>query len=70
MTGPVLCDKTVQFVLKHDKRKFFRFAPLQSDFATELLARHGRDATDLDTMIVVLTPVNRRSACSTKAAPP
>ncbi|MCU0441256.1 MAG: DCC1-like thiol-disulfide oxidoreductase family protein [Bacteroidia bacterium] len=32
-----LCDKSVQFILKHDRKKTFRFAPLQSDFAKETL---------------------------------
>jgi predicted DCC family thiol-disulfide oxidoreductase YuxK len=39
--------------LKHDKRDHFRFASLQSVFASSLLMRHGRDANDLDTVYVV-----------------
>lgn len=36
-----LCDRFVQFVLRHDARGYFRFAPLQGAFATAALARHG-----------------------------
>lgn len=32
-----LCDKSVQFVLKHDKKQLFKFATLQSDYARQVL---------------------------------
>lgn len=32
-----LCDKSVQFIIAHDKKKIFRFAALQSDLAKEAL---------------------------------
>ncbi|MBX3024163.1 DUF393 domain-containing protein [bacterium] len=47
------CDRTVRFVLRRDARGRFRFAPLQSDFAAAALARHGRDAGDLDTVALL-----------------
>jgi predicted DCC family thiol-disulfide oxidoreductase YuxK len=49
-----LCDRSVQFILRHDTARRFRFAALQSDFAGEILDRQGRDRRDLDTMYVVL----------------
>ncbi len=48
-----LCNRSVQFILKHDRNERFRFAALQSDFATRILRRHGIDAKDLDTLHVV-----------------
>jgi predicted DCC family thiol-disulfide oxidoreductase YuxK len=48
-----LCNRLVQFLLKHDYHDRFRFASLQSAFATELLTRHGMDPHDLDTVYVV-----------------
>ena len=48
-----LCNRSVQFLLKHDKRRHFRFASLQSDFAVKVLGRHGLDPKDLDTVHVV-----------------
>ena len=32
-----LCDRSVQFIIKHDKKKIFRFATLQSEFASKIL---------------------------------
>jgi len=48
-----LCNRSVQFLLKHDKAGRFRFASLQSDFAQKVLNRHGIDPKDLDTVHVV-----------------
>lgn len=35
-----LCDKSVQFVLKHDKHKRFMFCALQSTLANKILGSH------------------------------
>lgn len=48
-----LCNRLVQFLLKHDKHSRLRFASLQSDFATRVLQRHGIDPKDLDTLHVI-----------------
>jgi predicted DCC family thiol-disulfide oxidoreductase YuxK len=48
-----LCNRLVQFLLKHDKQGRLRFAALQSDFAEKVLRRHGIDAKDLDTVQVI-----------------
>ena len=40
-----LCNAAVNFILKHDGRKRFRFASLQSPVAAELLRQHGLAAT-------------------------
>ena len=37
-----LCDRSVQFILRHDKRKIFRFASLQSGFAHQILGEKIR----------------------------
>jgi predicted DCC family thiol-disulfide oxidoreductase YuxK len=51
------CDRTVRFVLQRDRdARLFRFAPLQSAYAGDVLARHGRNAQDLDTVSLVLDP--------------
>jgi predicted DCC family thiol-disulfide oxidoreductase YuxK len=34
------CDATVQFVLRHDRSRVLRFAPLQGAHAAELLRQH------------------------------
>jgi predicted DCC family thiol-disulfide oxidoreductase YuxK len=48
-----LCNRTVQFVLRHDRRRTFRFAALQSPFAARVLARYGAMPSDLDTFYVI-----------------
>jgi predicted DCC family thiol-disulfide oxidoreductase YuxK len=48
-----LCNRGVQFVLRHDEKGRFRLASLQSEFAKGVLARHGVKV-DLDTVYVVV----------------
>ena len=49
-----LCNRLVQFLLKHDRAGRLRFASLQSDFAAQVLGRHGIDPADLDTVHVIV----------------
>ena len=48
-----LCNRLVQFLLKHDRDGRLRYASLQSDFAAKVLRPHGIDPKDLDTLHVV-----------------
>ena len=48
-----LCNRFVQFILARDRKKVFRFASLQSDFAARILTRHGVNPDALDTVYVV-----------------
>ena len=48
-----LCNRLVQFLLKHDRHGRLRYASLQSDFAAKVLQRHGIDPKDLDTLHVI-----------------
>ena len=47
-----LCDRFVQFVLRHDRREYFHFATLQSDPGRAQLARLGLPETDLQTVVL------------------
>lgn len=49
-----LCNRTVRFVLRYDREKKFRFAPLQSAFAASLLGPKGVDASDLKSFYIVV----------------
>ena len=51
-----LCNRLNQFVLRRDPAGIFRFASLQSALAARTLSRHGADATDLDTVYVLVNP--------------
>jgi predicted DCC family thiol-disulfide oxidoreductase YuxK len=48
-----LCSRSVQLVLRHDRRGRFRFAALQSEVGRALLAQHGLPADALDTVVLV-----------------
>lgn len=47
-----LCNRSVRFLLRHDRGRRLEFAALQSPIAAEILARHGGPA-DLSTMALV-----------------
>jgi predicted DCC family thiol-disulfide oxidoreductase YuxK len=51
-----LCNRFVQFILRRDRNALFRFASLQSTLAKDVLARHGLNPGDLDTVYVVVNP--------------
>jgi predicted DCC family thiol-disulfide oxidoreductase YuxK len=51
-----LCNRLVQFVLKHDTDARFRFASLQGDYAIRILQHHALDPQDLDTVYVIEAP--------------
>jgi predicted DCC family thiol-disulfide oxidoreductase YuxK len=57
------CNRSVQFILRRDPDGIFRFAPLQSGLAARVLARHGANPSDLDTMYVV---VDYDKACANR----
>ncbi|PYV87153.1 MAG: thiol-disulfide oxidoreductase DCC [Acidobacteria bacterium] len=67
LSGPVvlydgvcgLCNSMVKFVLRHDKRKVFKFAALQGRTAQAILRLHGESPGSLDTMYVVLNSGER-----------
>ena len=48
-----LCQRTVRFIVKRDTRNRIRFAPLQSRVARDLLVKHGKDPSSLDTLYLL-----------------
>tara|TARA_R110000744_G_scaffold129156_2_gene236491 strand:+ start:2753 stop:3157 length:405 start_codon:yes stop_codon:yes gene_type:complete len=48
-----LCNATVQFVIKKDKKDLFRFTPLQSDTGKKLLTERNIDTEDIDSIILI-----------------
>jgi len=49
----VLCSRSVQFVLRHDRKKRFRFATTQSPTGMRLMAEHGLDASKPASVLLV-----------------
>ena len=48
-----LCNSSVQFILKNDKKKQFLFASLQSDAAKKLLLQKNHKNNNLNTIILI-----------------
>lgn len=47
-----LCSSSVQFVIKHDPQRRFRFASLQSQYGQQLLQQQGLPATEFSSFIL------------------
>ena len=47
------CNYWVNFIIKRDKKKLFRFASLQSDAAKRLLANYQYDNKTIETVILI-----------------
>lgn len=48
-----LCNRTVQYIIRHDPEGRFRFASLQSSAGRELQERYGFDPDAVNTIILV-----------------
>lgn len=48
-----LCDRSVQLILRNDRRGRFRFAALQSEAGRALLRKHGLPPEALDSVVLV-----------------
>jgi predicted DCC family thiol-disulfide oxidoreductase YuxK len=48
-----LCNRLNLFLLRRDRHARIRFAALQSAVAKQMLAKHGLDPSDLDTVYVI-----------------
>ncbi|SRR5690606_6485831 len=48
-----LCNSSVQFVIKRDKKDIFRFAPLQSEIGKKMVEERGIDTSTVDSIILV-----------------
>lgn len=48
-----LCNRSVQFIIRRDKKDLFRFAALQGKTGQEILSRHGLPADAFNSFILV-----------------
>jgi predicted DCC family thiol-disulfide oxidoreductase YuxK len=48
-----LCNRIVQFTIKRDIKRKFKFASLQSDAGQELLKKFGLPANDFDSFVYI-----------------
>lgn len=47
-----LCDNTVQFIIKKDKKDIFRFVAIQSDLGQEIIKYIGVDTSKTDSILL------------------
>lgn len=47
-----LCDNSVQFIIKYDKKDVFRFVALQSDLGQEILNYIGVNTKSIDSILL------------------
>ncbi|WP_100614543.1 thiol-disulfide oxidoreductase DCC family protein [Confluentibacter citreus] len=52
-----LCNASVQYIIKHDKKNVFLFAALQSDLGKQIIEAYGIDTNKTDS-ILLYTPEN------------
>lgn len=48
-----LCNNSVQFVIKRDKKNIFRYAALQSEVGQKLTKERGIDTSTVDSIILI-----------------
>ncbi|MFH6603943.1 thiol-disulfide oxidoreductase DCC family protein [Maribacter algicola] len=47
-----LCNRSVQFVIKRDKKDVFRYAPLQGEFGQTFISERNIDTSKIDSIIL------------------
>ncbi len=48
-----LCTASVQFILRHERKPHFKFAPVQSNAGGALFAASGLASADVDTFVLI-----------------
>jgi predicted DCC family thiol-disulfide oxidoreductase YuxK len=48
-----LCNSSVNFIIRNDKKEVFKFAPIQSDFGKIALKKHRINSKDTDSIILI-----------------
>ena len=48
-----LCNRSIQFIIKRDKKDVFRYAALQSEIGQQLVAERGIDRLKVDSIILI-----------------
>ena len=47
-----LCNRSVQYIIKHDKKNVFLFAPLQSEVGNDLITQFKIDPSKTDSILL------------------
>lgn len=46
------CNRSINFIIRHDKNDYFRFAPLQSPTGQELMKKNGLEGAAPDSVVL------------------
>lgn len=49
-----LCDASIQFIIKHDKKNVFCFASIQSEIGKQIINHIGIDISKIDSIILYI----------------
>ena len=49
-----LCESSIQFIIKHDKKDVFRFVAIQSELGQRIIKHIGINTTETDSIILYL----------------
>lgn len=47
------CNSSVNFIIRHDKKDYFRFTPLQSEIGMKISGKYNLDSGNLKSVILV-----------------
>ena len=47
------CNSSINFIIEHDKKNYFKFAPLQSEIGQKLLKEYNLDSPNIDSVILI-----------------
>ena len=48
-----LCNRSIQFIIKHDSEDLFRYTPLQSETGKRLISERKIDTSKIDSIILI-----------------
>ena len=48
-----LCNNSVKFIIKNDKRNIFKFAPLQGKYGIKIQNRYNINTTEINSIILI-----------------
>ena len=65
-----LCNSSIQYVIKHDKKNVFMFAALQNDVGKELIEAYNIDTEKTDSILLYTTEngIEYKSTAALKVA--
>lgn len=52
-----LCEASIQFIIKHDKKDVFRFIAIQSELGQKIIKHIGIDTAETDSIILYLPKI-------------